>query len=605
MDKIPKLLMMSLLLIVLPGIVAASDAPVADFFTVPTTGWDIYYRPEFVSVSIGKITGYFWDFGDGSISTKLAPNHEYESAGTYDITLIVSGPGGSDTLKKEDYITVKDFSIEYTYPDYIIEEPTMSAWDSVMDAIQSSQLSGPNPGDTQWWDSDDVGSVRHGGGGRILFGFSDDTIFVDHHRDFFGDNLIVDGEDKNVHFYYNGPNPCNQTEGLDALVRMHGNDNIFRNVDFDRFPEGVHLRGGQCCLIENVTVNVICEDAMTMNGGGFKVIDCIFRDCSYDWSGDKTLMINNGLGAMVISSCYFYNGNQPIRMTGRGLMVVRNCEFAGPSNNGPRFGGNTNLVIFENNYSHGTKSGLRLSDDVSVIIRNNKIENCTQYGIRTQSTKDVLARIENNMITDNQNGIFILDNNVQMDLGGGLLNIHRHGLHSGPGTSPVPSIGCNTIMGNLPYDINNNSSDTVKAKYNFWDHNTISDVLEYDIRGNADVDPLGVSVAIEEGVEESLPIEYILLQNYPNPFNTMTTVRYYLPKQGHLTIEIFDVLGQRVCQLISSKKLEGYGQVNWDGRDENGKVVTSGIYHIRLFAKSEEGYDIERTSQAIKILLVK
>jgi len=246
-----------------------------------------------------------------------------------------------------------------------------------------------------------------------------------------------------------------------------------------------------------------------------------------------------------------------------------------------------------------------LSDWVSIIVRNNTIEDCSQYGIRTQSTDDIFASIENNMITDNQNGIFIIDNNVQMDLGGGLLNIHRHGLHSGPGTSPVPSVGCNTIMGNLPYDINNNSSDTVKAKYNFWDHNTISDVLEYDIRGNADVDPLGVSVSRDEGAEESFPIDYILLQNYPNPFNITTKVRYYLPKQGHLTIEIFDVLGRRVCQLISSKKPKGYGQVNWDGRDENGKVVTSGIYHIRLFAKSEEGKNIKYATVDKKILLIK
>ena len=587
--------------LILPGISSASNPPVADFFAVPKSGWDIYYKPEFVSVSTGEITSYLWDFGDDSISIELAPNHRYVAAGTYDITLVVNGPGGADTLKKEDYITVKDFA-EYPYPTYIINEPTMAVWDSVMDAIQASQMDGPNPEDPVWWD--DPNEIKHGGGGRILFGFSDDTIFVDHHRDFFGDNLIIDGEDKNIYFYYNGPNPCDQTEGQDALVRMHGNDNIFRNINFDRFPEGVHLRGGQRGLIENVTVNIICEDAMTMNGGDNKVIDCIIRDCSYQWSGDKTIMVNNGLGAMVISGCYSYDGNQPIRMTGRGILVVRNCEFAGSGNNGPRFGGKENLIIFEKNYSHGTKSGLRLSDWVNIIVRNNIIENCSQYGIRTQSTDDILARIENNVITNNTRGIYIVDNKVQMDLGGGSLDIHRYNVHSGPGTAPAPSMGGNILTGNVPYDLDNNSSRTVMAENNIWDHTTVAEVLANDVHGNVDVDPMNPLSSIQEGFSEDIPKDYVLLENFPNPFNTSVTIRFYLPQSSYLVIEIFDVLGKSVRRLVDGTKEKGYRQVYWDGGDENGAVVSSGVYHIRLNAKSE-GTTFERSSIVTKALFVK
>ena len=591
-----------LLALMLPGFTNAYNPPVADFFAVPTSGWDIYHRPEFVSLSTGEITSHFWDFGDDSTSIELTPNHKYAQPGVYTVTLIVSGPGGADTLRKEDYITVKDFATEYSYPDYVIEEPTMAAWDSVMDAIQASQLNGSNPGDPVWWD--DPNEIKHGGGGRILFGFSNDTIFVDHHRDFFGDNLIVDGEDKAVYFYYNGPDSCDQTEGRDALVRMHGNDNIFRNVNFDRFPDGVHLRGGQRGLIENVTVNIICEDAMTMNGGGYKVIDCIIRDCSYQWSEDKTIMVNSGLGDMVISGCYSCDGNQPIRMTGAGLMVVRNCEFTGSRNNGPRFGGKENLVVFENNYSHGTKSGLRLSDEVSAIVRNNIIENCLQFGIRTQSTKDILARIENNIITGNTNGVYLLDNNVQMDLGGGSLNIHRHHKHSGPGTTPIPSVGGNTITGNMPCDVNNKSSRTVKAENNVWDHKTVAEVLANDVNGDVDVDPLHPLSSVSEPGLKEIPEDYVLLENFPNPFNTSVTIRYYLPKTSHVIIEIFDGLGKKMRRLVDGKKEKGYGQVNWDGFDENGAAVSSGVYHIRLIAISE-GTTIERSSVITKALLVK
>ena len=444
------------------------QGPVADFFAVPRSGWDIYYKGEFVSVSTGVITEYLWDFGDATTSTELAPRHQYSSAGTYTVSLTVTSPVGADTITRTNYITVKDFATEYNYPDYILNEPTQAVFDAALDAIES------------------------GGGGRILFNFSNQTINVDRHRDFFGDNLIIDGQDKNVSFFYTGPDDCSQTEGQDALIRIHGDDNIFRNVNFDRFPEGVHIRGGNRNLIENVTVNTICEDAMSMNGGGHVCNDCIIRGCSFGPSADKTIMINQGGSArMVISDCYSYNGNQPIRMTGGGLLVVRHCEFTGGSNNGPRFSGTGNLVIFEKNWSHEAKSGVRLNNDVSAIIRNNRIENCSQYGVRIyNANNDTWARMENNVIINNAEGVFI-ESLGWVDLGGGLLDIHRNGLHTGPGTEPAPSAGGNTLRGNLPYDLANGSSHTVKAENNLWDHTTVPEVMAIDVSGPADVDPLG------------------------------------------------------------------------------------------------------------------
>jgi len=570
-------LLLKLLLILIVLLIAdifANDPPVADFFAVPTTGWHEYYCPEFVSLSNGEITSFLWNFGDDSLSTERSPNHKYLYPGTYTVTLIVSGPGGADTLRKDNYIKVNDFS-QYLFPDYLITEPTMEA---------------PNQDDPIWWGVDYSGRIKHGGGGRILFGFSNDTIFIDHHRDFFGDNLIIDGQDNNVCFYYDGPDPCNQDEGQDALIRIHGNDNIIRNINFDRFPEGIHLRGGQRNLIENISVNIICEDAMTINGGGNKSIDCIIRNCSYDFSEDKTIMVNNGdsLTRNVISDCYFNNGYQPVRMTGGGLIVVRNCEFTGSLNNGPRFGGNNNLVIFENNYSHETKSGIRLSDHVSALIRNNIIEDCTQYAIRTQNTTDIFARIENNRILNNAKGVFLIDNNVKMDLGGGFLDIHRSKLVSGPGTWPVPGMGGNTLMGNVPYDLMNVSTDTVMAKNNIWDHSTIADVLNMDIMGAANVDPLNELTDINRSTLVDQPEHNIILNNYPNPFNGSVIVAYVIPYPAYITIEIFDILGQKVRSLLNIKMNAGEGQISWDGRDAYNKIVNSGIYYIKIVARSHK-----------------
>jgi|GEM_PF-5602166 len=580
-----------------------SDPPVADFFAVPTSGWDLYYRPEFIGLSTGEITDVLWDFGDGSTSADLAPNHRYDQPGVYTITLIVNGPSGADTLRKENYITVKDFA-DYPYPTYNINEPTQALWDSVMNEIQASQLEGPDPGDPVWWDEGDVGMIKHGGGGRILFGFSDDTIFVNDRRDFFGDHLIVDGEDKNVHFFYNGPDACDQTEGQDALLRIHGNGNIFRNVSFDRFPDGVHLRGGQRGLIENVTVNIICEDAMTMNGGGYKVMDGIIRDCSFQYSEDKTIMVNNGIGAMVIRGCYFFNGNQPIRMTGGGILVVRHCEFEGTNNNGPRFGGNNNFVIFENNISHGTKSGLRLSDHVSAIVRRNVIQECTQFGVRIyKDNEDCLVRMENNTILDNNIGVFI-ERYARADLGGGLVDIHRHGLLSGPGATSVSSVGLNTITGSRSYDLMNNTSDTVKAENNIWDHRTVTEVMTNDVRGNADVDPLHPVSSVQEGLWDESTDEFVLLETYPNPFNDSVTIRYYLPEPGHVVIEVFDGLGKSVRKLVDGEGINGFMKTSWDGCDGNGHSLSSGLYTIRMLVESG-GRTTSQYSKTKKALYIK
>jgi hypothetical protein len=81
-------------------------APVADFSASPTSG-----KPPlsvvFTNTSTGNITGMTWDFGDSSTSTSENPAHTYSSAGTYTVQLTVSGPGGSDTETKTDYISVR------------------------------------------------------------------------------------------------------------------------------------------------------------------------------------------------------------------------------------------------------------------------------------------------------------------------------------------------------------------------------------------------------------------------------------------------------------------------------------------------------------------
>ena len=89
-------------------ITASYPAPTADFDGTPTVG-DIPLLVAFTDLSVDSVNNWFWDFGDGDTSSDQNPSHEYIIPGDFSVTLIITGPGGSDTLVKTNYVTT-------TYP---------------------------------------------------------------------------------------------------------------------------------------------------------------------------------------------------------------------------------------------------------------------------------------------------------------------------------------------------------------------------------------------------------------------------------------------------------------------------------------------------------
>jgi len=71
---------------------------------------------------------------------------------------------------------------------------------------------------------------------------------------------------------------------------------------------------------------------------------------------------------------------------------------------------------------------------------------------------------------------------------------------------------------------------------------------------------------------------FALLQNYPNPFNPSTTIEYQLPKTGNVEIKIFSINGQLVKTLESTHQIAGTHSFVWDGKNNGGQTVTSGLY---------------------------
>jgi hypothetical protein len=80
------------------------------------------------------------------------------------------------------------------------------------------------------------------------------------------------------------------------------------------------------------------------------------------------------------------------------------------------------------------------------------------------------------------------------------------------------------------------------------------------------------------------PRDFILAQNYPNPFNPATEISYVLPSRAEVEIGIYDLLGRRVKILVEETQASGPHTVSWDGTDQSGHRVASGVYFYRLRA---------------------
>ncbi len=98
----------------------------------------------------------------------------------------------------------------------------------------------------------------------------------------------------------------------------------------------------------------------------------------------------------------------------------------------------------------------------------------------------------------------------------------------------------------------------------------------------SDMNHRDVILALNTGTQSTLPTEYSLSQNYPNPFNPVTEIGFSLPKAGNVNLKVYNVMGQLVKTLIAENLEAGTHTVIWDGTDNSGTPVSSGVYFYRL-----------------------
>ncbi len=100
-------------------------------------------------------------------------------------------------------------------------------------------------------------------------------------------------------------------------------------------------------------------------------------------------------------------------------------------------------------------------------------------------------------------------------------------------------------------------------------------------------DPLVTSIADGEPVASTTTLRSGISSAYPNPFNPTTSIHYFVGNSGHVQIELFSVTGKLVRNLLSETRAVGEYQVVWDGTDQGGTPVASGLYFCRLQSSGE------------------
>ncbi|NOZ61986.1 MAG: T9SS type A sorting domain-containing protein [Calditrichaeota bacterium] len=148
---------------------------------------------------------------------------------------------------------------------------------------------------------------------------------------------------------------------------------------------------------------------------------------------------------------------------------------------------------------------------------------------------------------------------------------------------------------------------TTGANYSYPDNSTQMGSYYYKLQSvsltgdTSFYGPVSVILTAVDNKKYTVPDDYNLSQNYPNPFNPETQINYALPEPATVTLNIYDINGHLARTLVSGQKSAGLHTVTWDGRDNSGVKVVSGIYFYHFKAAGAK----QSFSQTNKMILMK
>ena len=148
----------------------------------------------------------------------------------------------------------------------------------------------------------------------------------------------------------------------------------------------------------------------------------------------------------------------------------------------------------------------------------------------------------------------------------------------------MPTLSRNTFLDNRT-TVENLSGLKLPAQGNYWgsaDSAAIAALFKGQVDWQPFLDIAPEQTAVEEG--SPLPERFALHPGFPNPFNAQTTLRFELPREARAVLTIYDALGRPLRLLVDTALPAGLHTYGWDGRDDQGREVASGVYLCRLRA---------------------
>jgi len=513
-------------------------APVADFSGSPTSG-TAPLTVFFSDLSTGDITSWSWDFGDGvGTSTAQNPSYRYDNAGTYTVSLTVTGPGGSDTETKPDYITVT--------------APTSYANLPYSTGFESGSFD-------QYW------TTAEGVEGRILITSGNGPHSGSYH-------MTMDDD-------YSGGSYSQNEAWLH--VNLAGKTNVDLKFWWKEWSDETHTQDG-----------IYFSDD---GGSSFtKVFD--LSGANTTWR-QQTLDVDalaaaNGLsltGTFVIKFQQY--DNYPITSDGMAFDDISVTEVSGgtgyaalPYSTGFESGdvdefwtlieGVEGWVGVTSSYTPHTGSYHLIMDDIVSGGSYSLNEAWLKVDLSGYANVDLsFWWKEYNDETHTQDGVYFSDN-------GGSSFTKVYSLSGGSTTYQQINLDVDNLCSTYGLSL----TGTFVIKFQQYDNYPISsDGFCFD-----DISVTGSGTSSTGGPlvlqSQMVPTEFDLSQNYPNPFNPATNIGYAVPHEAHVTLEVFNILGQRVTTLVDEVQGTGFHYVEWNGNDHLGQSVASGIYIYRFTA---------------------
>jgi hypothetical protein len=240
-------------------------------------------------------------------------------------------------------------------------------------------------------------------------------------------------------------------------------------------------------------------------------------------------------------------------------------------------------------YLSGTDLAYEMADPGSPYYTTSSLEFFTDYlhsdYVKRSPTQLAAQGINGDPISDGLGVIGLLGGT-----GAGTITIERKPNEIAPAANDPNAAACIALV-NAPNNYcgvrssHPGTSGMGRVVMTTFGFETVSDSTKRDILAGRILEWLMVSTAIDDQESLIMTNRFELKANYPNPFNPSTTISYVLPNtegNNHASLIIYNQLGQKVRMLVNETQGIGAHKVTWDGRDDAGNDVASGVYFYQL-----------------------